>query len=259
MTHTNMWKFENTGLHTGVFNMEYDRRLSQELLQKKGRPTVRVYGWRPWAVSYGWNQSTDEIDSIAARSENVDIVRRPTGGRAILHADELTYSVVMRVRKKTVSEVYEEISRTLLAALAMLGAEAAMEKTQPNFPALYRSHSAAACFSSAGRYEIKCRGKKIIGSAQRRYGTEDGEEVVLQHGSLLLGPGHKKIADFLSFSAESDRIALRLELEEKTTDLSTELHRIVAFDEAAEAMRKGFELAWGIQFEIIHENEKVHQ
>ena len=59
MTHTNMWKFENTGLHTGVFNMEYDRRLSQELLQKKGQPTVRVYGWRPWAVSYGWNQSTD--------------------------------------------------------------------------------------------------------------------------------------------------------------------------------------------------------
>ena len=84
----------------------------------------------------------------------------------------------MRVRKKTVSEVYEEISRALLAALAMLGAEAAMEKTQPNFPALYRSHSAAACFSSAGRYEIKCRGKKIIGSAQRRYGTDDGEEVV---------------------------------------------------------------------------------
>ena len=258
MTNLDMWKFENTGLHTGVFNMEYDRRLAQGLLQEKGRPVVRVYGWRPWAVSYGWNQSPDQIDSIAAQRNDVDIVRRPTGGRAIFHADELTYSVVMRVRQKAVSEVYEEISRALLAALAVLGADAAMEKTQPNFPALYKSHSAAACFSSAGRYEIKCRGKKIIGSAQRRYGTDDGEEVALQHGSLLLGPGHKKIADFLSFSAESDRIALRLELEEKTTDLSTELHRIVAFDEAAEAMRKGFELAWGIQFEIIHENEKVH-
>ncbi len=258
MMDSNMWNFHNTGLCTGVFNMEYDQRLARTLVLEKGRPTVRVYGWRPWAVSYGWNQSPDEIDAIAARTENVGIVRRPTGGRAILHADELTYSVVMRVRQKTVSEVYEEISRALLAGLAMLGADAAMEKTQPNFSVLYQSHSAAACFSSAGRYEIKCRGKKIIGSAQRRYGTEDGEEVVLQHGSLLLGPGHKKIADFLSFSAESDRDALRLELEEKTTDLSAELRRTVAFDEAAEAMRKGFELAWGIQFEMIHEQQKVY-
>ncbi len=259
MTDTNMWNFDNTGLRTGVFNMEYDRQLAQRLVQEKGRPTVRVYGWQPWAVSYGWNQSPDEIDTIAAQPNDVDLVRRPTGGRAILHADELTYSVVMRVRQKSISTVYEEISRALLAALALLGADAAIEKTQPNFPALYRSHSAAACFSSAGRYEIKCRGKKLIGSAQRRYGTEDGEEVVLQHGSLLLGPGHKKIADFLSFSTESNRNALRLELEEKTTDLSTELHRTVAFDEAADAVRRGFELAWDIQFEIIHEHQKVHE
>jgi lipoate-protein ligase A len=248
MTEEQLWQFENTGLRAGVFNMEYDRRLAEELLQKDGRPTVRVYGWQPRAISYGWNQSPDEIDAGAAKAHNVDIVRRPTGGRAILHADELTYSVVMRVRQKNILTVYKEISSALLAALAALGADAAMEKTQPDFPALYRTHSAAACFSSAGRYEIKCRGKKIIGSAQRRYRSENGEEIVLQHGSLLLGPGHKKITDFLSFSADSDREILRLELEEKTTDLSAELHRDVAFDEAAEAVRKGFEQAWDIQF-----------
>ena len=92
------WRFENTGTSSGVFNMEYDEALARTLMDGSGNPTIRVYGWQPYAISLGWNQSLDEIDVERTKSEGVDVVRRPTGGRAILHANELTYSVVMQVK-----------------------------------------------------------------------------------------------------------------------------------------------------------------
>ena len=181
------WRFENTGVHSGVFNMEYDEALARALVDGIGNSTIRVYGWQPYAISLGWNQSMDEIDLSKTSVSGIDVVRRPTGGRAILHAKELTYSVVMQVHDKNVLTVYEDISRALVAGLQELGAPVAIEKSQPNFSSLYRSASAVACFSSTGRYEIKCHGKKLVGSAQRRYAAAHGEEVVLQHGSILIG------------------------------------------------------------------------
>ena len=146
-----------------------------------------------------------KLISIKHQSAGIDVVRRPTGGRAILHANELTYSVVMQVRGKNVLNVYEDISRALIVGLQELGASVAIEKSQPHFPSLYRSSSSVACFSSAGRYEIKYNGKKLVGSAQRRYAVVNGEEVVLQHGSILLGSEHKQIVDYLNFPSEEQR------------------------------------------------------
>jgi lipoyl(octanoyl) transferase len=193
-------------------------------------------------------------------SEGIDVVRRPTGGRAILHSQELTYSVVMRVKGKNVLAVYDEISRALVAGLKGLGARLSIEKSQPHFPSLYRSASAAACFSSTGRYEIKCGGKKLVGSAQRRYAADNGEEVVLQHGSILIGPGHKRIADFLNFQSEEQRMEMRRQLEEKTTELSSVLNRTVTPEETAEAVLSGFRKAWSITPEVsrvILDEQKV--
>ena len=238
-------------MHSGVFNMEYDGALAQALVDGMGPSTIRVYGWQPPAISFGWNQSMDEIDIGNASAAGIDVVRRPTGGRALLHANELTYSVVMRVHGKNVQAVYEEISRALIAGLQKLGASVAIEKSQPHFPSLYRSASGAACFSSAGRYEIKCGGRKLVGSAQRRYAAGGGEEVVLQHGSILLGPEHKQIVDFLNLTSEAQRSGLLKELDEKTTDLSTVLHRPVNMDETADAMLHGFRNAWSIDPEIV--------
>jgi lipoate-protein ligase A len=245
------WRFENTGLRSGVFNMEYDESLAQALVDGAGNSTIRVYGWQPFAISLGWNQSVNEIDLSKTSAAGIDVVRRPTGGRAILHANELTYSVVMFVNGKNVLTVYEDISRALIAGLQELGAPVTIEKSQPHFPSLYRDTSAIACFSSAGRYEIKCDGKKLVGSAQRRYAVADGEEVVLQHGSILLGSEHKKIVDFLNIPSEEHRIALRRELDEKTTELSTVLNRTVIFDETADAILNGFRKAWSISPEIV--------
>jgi lipoate-protein ligase A len=254
------WRYENTGVHSGVFNMEYDEALARALVDGAGSPTIRVYGWQPYAISLGWSQSMDEIDLKKTSAAGIDVVRRPTGGRAILHANELTYSVVMQVSGKNVQTVYEDMSRALIAGLQKLGVSVAIEKSQPHFPSLYRTSSAAACFSSTGRYEIKCEGKKLIGSAQRRYTAAYGEEVVLQHGSILLGSEHKQIVNFLNIPSEEQRVALQQELDEKTTELSTVLNRTVKFDETAEAILQGFRKAWSISPEIvkmIDEKQKV--
>lgn len=202
----------------------------------------------------------DEIDVAKTSAAGIDVVRRPTGGRAILHSDELTYSVVMRVKGKNILAVYDEISRALVAGLEHLGANVAIEKSQPHFPSLYKTSSSVACFSSAGRYEIKCNGKKLVGSAQRRYAMPDGEEVVLQHGSILLGSDHKRIVDFLRMPSEDQRIALCKELNDKTTDLSTVLQRSVSYEETAESIFYGFKTAWHIEADypsINFMNKKV--
>jgi lipoate-protein ligase A len=255
------WRFENTGIRSGVFNMEYDIALARALVNGVGSPTIRVYAWQPFAISLGWNQSMDEIDLAKTSASGIDVVRRPTGGRAILHSKELTYSVVMRVKGKNVLTVYDDISQALVTGLQGIGALVAIEKSQPHFPSLYRTTSAVACFSSTGRYEIKCCGKKLVGSAQRRYVTDDGEEVVLQHGSILLGPDHKRMVEFLNLPSEGARDALRRELNEKTIELSTVLNRVITFEEVAEAILQGFQKAWSIAPEVVNmidEESKVN-
>ena len=89
--------------------MDYDEALARELGEGSGSPTIRLYGWHPPAISLGWNQSENEIDREKASSAGIDVVRRPTGGRAILHCDELTYSVTMRVRGKNMVALQERL------------------------------------------------------------------------------------------------------------------------------------------------------
>lgn len=225
--------------------MQTDESLALALGRGEGVPTVRVYAWAPWALSLGWNQPMDDIRVEKAQSDGIDIVRRPTGGRAVLHARELTYSVVMPLEGRSVSEIYRIVSQGLIEGVEDLGVKASIETGNPSASALYRG---AACFVSAARFEIKANGKKIVGSAQRRYAGAHGEDVVLQHGSLLLGGEHKTIADYLVLP-ESECETLTTELRERSTDLETILGRRITFDEAARAIRSGFEKAWGVTFQ----------
>ncbi|MBI2618785.1 MAG: lipoate--protein ligase family protein [Ignavibacteriales bacterium] len=214
------WQFVNTGYQSGSENMRVDGELVQTLTTGGDECFVRVYGWSPWAVSLGWNQSLEAIELEKTARAGIDVVRRPTGGRAILHADELTYSVAMVADSKSVAGVYNEISRALVGGLRLLGVRAVLERSQPNFPGLYRSPSSVACFVSSARHEVKIDGKKIVGSAQRRYAREDGREAVLQHGSILLSREHRRLGEFLRLSDQQKR-TVKEELEARTTDLST--------------------------------------
>lgn len=251
------WRLLRTGFRSGKANMECDQALVAGLLGRQQRedpglgdghlPALRFYRWRPWAVSLGHHQREEDLLSAALHSAGIDIVRRPTGGRAILHAEELTYSVVMHSAGRGVLQVYNTISRALVRGLRRLGVDVSLQKAQPNFSEAYRQPSAIPCFASSARYEIGWKGRKLVGSAQRRYGT-GGAEVVLQHGSILCGGAHLDLVNYLRLPAEDLRQQIRTELERTTTDLSAILGRPVDPEELVVPLREAFEQEWGIVF-----------
>ncbi len=245
-----MWDFLNTGFHTGAFNMDLDQSLADKLLGGEGNPTLRLYGWNPPAISIGYNQSMDDFDMRKLREAGVDIVRRPTGGRAILHAHELTYSVVLKTGNRTLREIYRWINEALLRGLHVLGIDAQLVDASSSVDAMYRSPSSIPCFASSSKSEIQFKGRKLLGSAQRRY-----TDVVLQHGSFLLGPQHRRLMEFLSRPPERQA---EESLSARAIDAETILGRHVTFEEAAAAVKLGFERSPGIEFsqECGHVSEK---
>ncbi len=238
------WRFVDSGKLDGASNMALDVGMAEALAAGQGAPTLRLYGWDPWAISLGYNQREEEIDAARCRESGIGVVRRPTGGRAILHAEELTYCVVMPAGRRSILDVYNDISGALVRGLGLFGVDATLQRSQPNFPEHYRSPSAIPCFTASARYEIEWDGRKLVGSAQRRVaGTTN---VVLQHGSILCGPAHKRLPEFIR-ADENVRELLRAELNMKTVDLSEATGGPVDIHRLAECIRQGCELHWGVR------------
>ena len=224
-------------------------RLPAGLPQAAGAPTLRLFRWKPWAISLGHNQSAGELDAARCAADGIDIVRRPTGGRAILHAEELTYSVVMSAGRRSVLQVYNEISIALVRGLALYGVDVSLQKSQPDFAREYRSSSSIPCFASSARYEIEWRGRKLVGSAQRRFNGPGGD-VVLQHGSILCGDAHMRLADYLSAPVAEARGKILATLRAKTADLNMITGSSVRMDLLGVCIRRGFEQEWGLTFTV---------
>lgn len=242
------WQWIDSGHQSGAFNMSTDVNNAAKLQRGEILPTLRLYGWKPWAVSLGYNQSEHDIDLKKCEQYGFDIVRRPTGGRAILHANELTYSVVMAADGRGITEIYSMISKALVSGLSALCPAVSYESSQPNFASLYKRQESIPCFSASARYEVQVDGKKLVGSAQRRFTSTDGPEIVLQHGSILLGPEHRLLAEIVHVESEEVKKKIAQDIEMKTIDLSKATGRPVQFDEAAAAVRSGFERTMGITF-----------
>lgn len=244
------WNFRSTGEGTGEFNMWYDEMLAQRLVEGIGVPTVRLYQWKPWAISIGHHQDISGIDLSRCKADGIDVVRRPTGGRAILHAEELTYSVLMYANSKSIPQVYNEISLALVEGLREFGVEAALMRSQPNFAQLYKSPRSVPCFSSSARYEIEWNGRKFVGSAQRRYSSNSGD-VVLQHGSILCGGAHRRLAEYLVLPDQVVRDSVQQDLHERTTDLHRIYGQPVDLEKLSACIKGGFERSWHIAFTDI--------
>jgi len=219
--------------------MAFDTFLTRECEKGTLQPTLRLYQWKPYAISLGYSQSEQFLDKEKCSLMNVDIVRRPTGGRAVYHAEEMTYSIVLPSNDKTVSAIHSEISQALVCGLKMLGVNASISQHPSSAEKIYFSEHSAACFSSVSRSEIQVNGKKIVGSAQRKFG-----DVILQHGSIMIGSEHKSLPKFYR---EVNEHQIQY-LEETTTELETELRRTVSFEEVAEVLQKGFEKQWEVEF-----------
>ncbi len=222
---------------SGSENMRRDELNAQSLSDEDdSRVQLRLYSWSPWCVSLGKNQKEQDIDQQRCQELGFDCVRRATGGRAVLHADELTYSVCMRIPVGvTVHDIYRVSHSILAEALREFSPEdLSYERVQPNFAQRYKgSADSVFCFSSAARSEIMWRERKVVGSAQRVFG-----HVLLQHGSILLGEGHLKLADVVRTDVEDDRARLARTLQEKSVSLREVCGRDISFSECSSAIQR---------------------
>lgn len=195
------------GARPGAENMRCDIALTLQVSDSGSCSIfIRFYSWQPWCISLGANQPEEDIDRARADADGIELVRRPTGGRAILHARELTYALALRLRDGlTQAHVYRFWHEWLCSVLARLldTPEIVYARTQPDFPLLlHREPTRWLCFASSARYELLWRGRKVLGSAQRLYG-----DILLQHGSLLLGEGHERLPYYLRDCPNPDSLS----------------------------------------------------
>ena len=239
------WDFINIESNTGVYNMSYDINLAETT--EPGTAVLRFYKWKPYCISLGANQDFNTINKKKAYYNNIDLVERPTGGRAILHSQELTYSVVYPLDNGfSPKDLYCEINLALKKGMIFFNSDLEkieLEGEQPHFPGFYKNNKSDLCFAVAAKNELKFEGKKLVGSAQRKMNNS-----VLQHGSILCGDFHKNIVDFLYLNDE-ETVQMREEIINTTTDLRSILNYEINYDLLAEAIKAGFEEHFKIQFE----------
>ena len=227
---------------TGAYNMAVDETLLEQVAAGARPPTLRLYRWHPFCLSLGYGQAAADVDQVRLAARGWDLVRRPTGGKAILHGDEVTYSVALpledELARGDVLESYRRLSEGLMAALVLLGLTPVSEKAHAQ-----TSARGPVCFEVPSHYEITVHGRKLIGSAQvrRRAG-------LLQHGTLPLYGDIASICEVLPYESEVERDAARVHVRARAATLQDVLGRRVDEQEAMAALAAGFEQTFSITF-----------
>ena len=231
------WRLIRDEACTGRRNMAVDEAIARLVGRGEAPPTLRVYRWAPPCVSLGYFQRYEEVNLKECQKRGLDVVRRPTGGRAVVHHHEVTYSVCLGTTDvpESVVQSYVYLSRGLLEAYRHLGADATLA------PGRRHASSSAACFDIPSVQELLVNGKKAVGSAQVRKW-----EALLQHGSLPLKFDAEEVSSVLTHDAEA-AARLRRVLSARATDLEEALGRVPEPGEVEEALRVGFEKGLGIE------------
>jgi lipoate-protein ligase A len=219
-----------TGFHTGFYNMGLDEALLETVAQEASLPALRLYGWKPETVSIGYFQSLDdEVDVEACRRRGADIVRRVSGGGAVFHHAELTYSIIMPITHplagRNIRESYGILCSGIIRGLGLLGI--------------------AARFAPVNDILAEASSQKVSGNAQtRRMGC------VLQHGTILLDLDADLMFELLKVPLVKiqDKAALIRDVKERVTSLKAILGRTVSYEEAESAVAEGFRQALSLRF-----------
>ncbi|MEW5830263.1 MAG: lipoate--protein ligase family protein [Chloroflexota bacterium] len=239
------WRLILTPPTRGAWNMAVDEAILEHAGSGLRLPTLRLYSWDPPCLSLGHAQPFADVDTSALLSHGWEVVRRATGGRAILHTDELTYSVCAPADEPRLAgsllESYNRLAKALLAAVQDIGLPVEMkedrvESSGPN--------PNPVCFEVPSTYEITVNGKKLIGSAQARR-----KEGVLQHGSLPLTGDLRRITQALVFPDEDSRQAAADRLLSRATTVESVIGRQVVWETAAQALVWAFEVALELNLE----------
>lgn len=216
-----------TGFNYAFYNMGLDQVLSEKVASGESEPVLRFYGWNPPAVSIGYFQKIEEeVDLEKCKELGVDTVRRITGGGAVFHDTELTYSFIVPVEnnvvRKPILDSYEDICAGIIAGGRELGLEIKFVPLN----------------------DLVVDGKKVSGNAQTRRGG-----VILQHGTILLKVDVEKMFKILLVPNEKIRDKMIETVKERVTSLSDKLGRDFDFEEAASVFERGFKTAFsGIEF-----------
>jgi lipoate-protein ligase A len=251
MTH---WRLLITPPARGAWNMALDESILEHVQAGRSAslPTLRLYAWAPACLSLGHAQPFADVDNARLRERGWQVVRRATGGRAILHTDELTYSVIgcadEPVLAGGVLESYNRLAQALLLAAKHLElpvemkdhADHASREASPKGGSL-TGITNPVCFEVPSTYEITVAGKKLIGSAQARK-----KQGVLQHGSLPLTGDLTRICQALTFENEPARQEASERLLARATTVESALGRAIAWETAARAFIHAFEAQLGL-------------
>ncbi|MBB4825703.1 lipoate-protein ligase A [Sporosarcina luteola] len=247
-----VWHFINSGKCSPSYNMALDEALLDWHSKGEIGPVLRFYEWEPATLSIGYFQRVEkEIDMEAVKRHNLGFVRRPTGGRGVLHEHELTYSVIVREdyedMPETVTEAYRVISGGLLKGFQNLGlkAEFSVPVTEEQNERL-RKPKSAVCFDAPSWYELVVEGKKVAGSAQTRQ-----KGVILQHGAILLSLDEEKLVSLFKFETEDARDRMRKGLPEKAVAIDRLANRPITVEECIPAFARGFESALEMTLEPL--------
>jgi lipoate---protein ligase len=212
------------GKHQGALNMAIDEVLLNKVSTSESLPILKFYGWNPATITIGYFQSLEqEVDAERCKQEGVDIVRRITGGGAVLHENEITYSLIIKeegIIEKDILKSYEQICKGILNALRKLNLDGKFIPIN----------------------DLIVNGKKFSGNAQSRK-----KGCVLQHGTILLEVDIKKMFSLLKVPNEKMRDKLITAVEERVTSLSKELNRHVTYEEMQKLLIEGFKEALDIE------------
>jgi lipoate-protein ligase A len=229
------WRVLTTPPAHGAWNMAVDEAILEGVGSGDSPPTLRLYSWEPACLSLGYAQPLADVDIPRLQAHGWELVRRPTGGRAILHTDELTYSVIAAHTEPRVAgsvlESYSRLALALVEALHLLNLRVEIHENEAgNSKSLN-----PICFEVPSTSEITMGGKKLVGSAQARR-----KEGILQHGSLPLTGDLTRIIQVLGYPNEEKRSRAARHLLERATTVETALGRVVPWNEAAQALSAAF-------------------
>jgi lipoate-protein ligase A len=239
------WRLLRDPAKPGAWNMAVDAAILENVIAHNSPPTLRLYDWDPACLSLGFAQLYADVDEDALTTHGWQVVRRPTGGRAILHTDELTYSVIGPSDEPRLAggvlESYKRLSDGLMRALLLLGLPVERQPMREGngFGALDNP----VCFEVPSDYEITLKGKKIIGSAQAR--KKGG---VLQHGSLPLFGDIARITQILHYPDDQTRLTAANRVRARAATVEEGLGHRVSWAEAGDAFVRGFNETLNIEF-----------
>ncbi len=248
-----IWRLLITPPARGAWNMALDEAILEHVRRGESLPTLRLYAWDPACLSLGQAQPFSDVDSARLKERGWEVVRRLTGGRAILHTDEITYSVIAPNDEPrlagSVLESYNRLAQALLLAVQQLDLPVEMKELIGHVSAKRpgegnMTYTNPVCFEVPSTYEITVDGKKLIGSAQARK-----KEGILQHGSLPLTGDLARICQALVFADEAGREEASKRLLARAATVESALGRAVSWERAAESFIRAFERQLGLSLE----------